>query len=89
MIRTVDFRGRRLTKAQYRAELPRAALDVTAAMNLITPILNRVAKGDENVLLDLAQEFDGIRPPSIRVPRQRIEAALAELDSQMAHPPAR
>lgn len=83
MIRTVDFRGRSLTKAQYRDELPRAALDVTAAMNLITPILHRVAKGDESVLLDLAQEFDGIRPPSIRVPRERIEAALAELDPQI------
>ncbi len=83
MIRTVDFRGRRLTKAQYRNELPRAALDVAEAMNLITPILHRVATGDESVLLDLAQEFDGVRPPSIRVPRERIETALADLDPQI------
>ena len=83
MIRTVDFRGRSLTKAQYRSELPRATLDVAEAMNLIVPILNRVANGDEGVLLDLAQEFDGVRPPSIRVPRERIEMALAELDPKI------
>jgi histidinol dehydrogenase len=83
MIRTVDFRGRSLTKAQYRNELPRATLDVAEAMNLISPILERVAKGGEGVLLDLAQEFDGVRPPSIRVPRERIEMALAELDPKI------
>jgi histidinol dehydrogenase len=83
MIRTVDFRGRSLTKAQYRNELPRATMDVAEAMNLISPILHRVAKGDESVLLDLAQEFDGVRPPSIRVPLERIEMALAELDPKI------
>jgi histidinol dehydrogenase len=80
MIRTVDFRGRRLAKAQYRNELPRATLDVAAAMILVSPILDRVANGDEAVLLDLAQEFDGVRPPSIRVPREVIKNSLAELD---------
>lgn len=80
MIRTVDFRGRSLSKAEYRTELPRAALDITQAMNLIAPILTRVSKGDENVLLDLAQEFDGVRPTSIRVPRTEIDLALAQLD---------
>ena len=80
MIRTVDFRGRSLSKAQYRAELPRASLDIAAAMNLIAPILDRVAKGDEKVLLDLAQEFDGVRPSSIRVPRAEIDLALTQLD---------
>jgi histidinol dehydrogenase len=83
MIRTVDFRGRSLTKAQYRGELPRAALDVAAAMNLISPILHRVANGNEETLLDLAQEFDGVRPPSIRVPHERIESALAELEPEI------
>jgi histidinol dehydrogenase len=83
MIRTVDFRGRRLTKAQYRSELPRATLDVAEAMNLIAPILHRVATGDESDLLDLAQEFDGVKPSSIRVPREQIAVALAELDPEI------
>ncbi len=80
MIRTVDFRGRALSKAGYQAELPRAAMDVAEAMSLISPILKRVARGRENDLLELAQEFDGVRPPSIRVPRDLIDKALADLD---------
>lgn len=83
MIRTVDFRGRSLSKAEYRNELPRATLDVAAAMALIAPILGRVEKGDEKVLLELAQEFDGVRPPSIRVPREQIDKALAQLDPKI------
>ncbi|MEK6649127.1 MAG: histidinol dehydrogenase [Actinomycetota bacterium] len=79
MIRTVDFRGRVLTKAQYKSELPRATLDVSQAMTLIAPILDRVAHGDEEDLFELAQEFDGVRPPSIRVPESALSDALANL----------
>jgi len=80
MIRTVDFRGRSLSKAQYKQELPRATLDVAEAMRLIAPILDRVARGSEADLLDLDQEFDGVRPPSIRVPVEIITQALSNLD---------
>jgi len=79
MLRTVDFRGRSLSKAGYFRELPRAVLDVAAAMELIAPILERVKDGHESDLMDLAEEFDGIRPLSIRVPREVIEQALEEL----------
>lgn len=79
MIRTVDFRGRVLTKAQYERELPRATLDVAGAMVLIAPILDRVAHGNLEDLFELAQEFDGVRPPSIRVPESALRDALANL----------
>ncbi len=79
MIRTVDLRGRVLTKAGYQSELPRAALDVAEAMRLIEPILDRVKNGNEDDLIALAQEFDGVTPPSIRVPRAALESALASL----------
>jgi len=80
MIRTVDLRGRALTKSAYQKELPRAALDVAQAMHLIEPILLRVKDGDESDLIDLAYEFDGVRPPSIRVPAIALESALNNLD---------
>lgn len=80
MIRTVDFRGRALSKAEYKSELPRAAMDVAAAMTLIAPILARVEKGNEGDLLELAEEFDGVKPTSIRVPQELLEKALRELD---------
>ena len=80
MIRTVDLRGKSLDKAGYQAELPRAKLDVAQAMTLIEPILRRVQHGTEADLIALAQEFDGVTPPSIRVPQSALDAALAELD---------
>lgn len=80
MIRTVDLRGQSLDKAGYQAELPRAQLDVAKAMTLIEPILRRVQLGTEADLIALAQEFDGVRPASIRVPQSALDAALAELD---------
>jgi histidinol dehydrogenase len=79
MIRTVDFRGLTLTKAQYQNELPRAKLNVAEAMALVAPILDRVSGGTEQDLFDLAQEFDGVRPPSIRVPERAILEALSRL----------
>ena len=80
MIRTVDLRGKTLDKAGYQAELPRAKLDVAQAMTLIEPILRRVENGTEADLIALAQEFDGVTPPSIRVPQSALDSALAQLD---------
>ena len=80
MIRTVDLRGKVLTKAGYLSELPRASLDVAEAMRLIEPILERVKNGNEADLIALAQEFDGVTPLSIRVPAAALHAALTALD---------
>ena len=80
MIRTVDLRGRALSKAQYNLELPRATLNVAEAMVLIQPILDRVKNGTEADLIALAQEFDGITPSSIRVPQLALNEALSQLD---------
>jgi len=80
MIRTVDLRGRSLSKAQYNAELPRATLNVAEAMVLIQPILERVKHGTEADLISLAQEFDGVKPTSIRVAQRELDTALAQLD---------
>lgn len=83
MIRRVDLRGQRHTKAEYQNLLPRATLDVNEAMTLIQPILSRVKDGSADDLFALAQEFDGIRPPSLRVPQSALDSALAELDPKI------
>ncbi|CAB4638747.1 unannotated protein [freshwater metagenome] len=80
MIRRVDLRGARHSKAGYQELLPRATLDVNEAMALIQPILTRVKDGTPEDLFALAQEFDGVRPPSLRVPQNALDNALAELD---------
>ena len=83
MIRSVDLRGKRLDKAGYQAELPRAKLDVAQAMALIEPILHRVQHGTERDLISLAEEFDGITPASIRVPQSELDTALEQLDPKI------
>ncbi len=83
MIRTVDLRGRSLSKFEYQSALPRAAMDVAQAMKIVEPILNRVKNGDESDLLALAQEFDGVLPQSIRVPQSALDTALAQLEPKI------
>ena len=80
MIRTIDLRGRTLSKAHYNLELPRATLNVAEAMVLIQPILDRVKNGTEADLIALAQEFDDVTPTSIRVPQIALVEALSQLD---------
>ena len=83
MIRRVDLRGVRHSKAEIQDLLPRATLDVNEAMKLIEPILSRVKNGGVEDLYSLAQEFDGVRPPSLRVPQAALDAALAELSPEI------
>lgn len=80
MLRRVDLRGKKLTKGQYQRELPRAVLDVNAAMAAIEPILERVKNGNESDLIALCEEFDRVKPASIRVPQSALDNALANLD---------
>jgi histidinol dehydrogenase len=80
MMRLVDLRGQRLSKAGYSQAIPRAALDVAEAMKLVEPVLLRVKNGNEADLIALAQEFDRVTPPSIKVPRAELTKALKELD---------
>ena len=82
-IRTVDFRGRSLSKIGYRNELPRAELDIETALLSISPILKTVKNGKESDLLDICEKFDGIRPKSIRVPIAEIDSALNSLDAEI------
>ena len=82
-IRTVDFRGRELSKIGYRNELPRAELDIEAALVSIAPILQNVKNGSETALLDLCEKFDGVRPKSIRVPIAEIKSALDSLNADV------
>ena len=83
MIRTLDLRGKSLTKAGYQRAIPRATLDIAAAMKVVEPILERVKNGDESELIKLAKEFDGVAPASIKVSQEALDKALAELDPQV------
>jgi histidinol dehydrogenase len=80
MIRTVDLRNLRLSKAGYQERLPRATLDINQAMASVEPILARVKNGTLSDLLDLSIEFDGVRPATLRVSQKDLDTSLAQLD---------
>ena len=83
MIRSLDLRGKPLSKAGYQRAIPRASLDIASAMVTIEPILQKVKSGTESDLLQLAEEFDGIRPAAIRVPQGALDKALSDLDPKI------
>lgn len=82
-MRVVDLRGRHLSKRGYQELLPRAPLDIDAALEAITPILESVKNGNEATLKDLSLRFDAVSPESLRVPANVIETALTSLEPQL------
>ncbi|MDN5790002.1 MAG: histidinol dehydrogenase [Micrococcales bacterium] len=80
MMSRLDLRGRRLDARSLRAALPRAELDVTAALDRVRPICADVEHRGAEALRELSERFDGIRPTHLRVPAQVLARALEELD---------
>ncbi|WP_223830635.1 histidinol dehydrogenase [Nocardiopsis quinghaiensis] len=77
MISRIDLRG---TQGDPRQALPRAELDVAAAVDRVRPICEDVRHRGTEALIELTERFDGVRLTDIRVPATAIEAALADLD---------
>ena len=76
----VDLRmDLRSDRGHLRSLMPRAGVDVESVLSTVKPIIDRVASGGEGALLDLCVEFDGVRPPSLRVPQEVISASLGAL----------
>jgi histidinol dehydrogenase len=80
MIRRLDLRGQPLHSRALRGVVPRAALDVEHAVEQVRPIVAQVREGGAEALLALGERFDGVRPPSIRVPAAALARALEQLD---------
>ena len=80
MLSRTDLRGRVPSPAQLRGVLPRAELDVDAAVHQVQPIVDDVRERGAEAALDYAERFDGVRPASVRVPPAELTAALSQLD---------
>ncbi|MED5814503.1 histidinol dehydrogenase [Mycolicibacterium sp. 050232] len=76
----IDLRNRALNAAQLRSALPRGGVDVDAIVPKVRPIVEAVAEHGATAALDYGHTFDGIRPDTVRVPADRLAAALADLD---------
>ncbi|MGO3797290.1 MAG: histidinol dehydrogenase [Pauljensenia sp.] len=82
-MRRIDLRGTTPSARDLRGALPRAALDITAATEVVRPIIDRVRTEGAAALYDLAERFDHVRPPSLRVPSEAIGRALDQLDPEV------
>jgi histidinol dehydrogenase len=81
MLRRLDLRAAPLPRpAVLRGLLPRAEVDVDAALEQVRPIVDAVRERGVEAALELAERFDRVRPSAIRVPAQTLAGALAALD---------
>jgi histidinol dehydrogenase len=76
----VDLRGRTPTTAQLRTALPRGGVDVDSVLHQVRPVVEAVRDRGAAAALEFGAKFDGVTPDSVRVPAQRLAAALDELD---------
>ncbi|WP_211217325.1 histidinol dehydrogenase [Aestuariimicrobium kwangyangense] len=79
-MRTLDLRDR---PADLTAVLPRAEFDVEHAVERVRPIIDAVRDEGRTALIRFSEQFDGIRPPSLRVPAEVLERCAAELDDDL------
>ncbi|MFR9675116.1 histidinol dehydrogenase [Streptomyces sp. TR06-5] len=84
MISRIDLRGSVPTGAPGSGIdpglLPRAELDVEAALETVRPLCEDVQHRGTAALIDCAQRFDGCTLDRVRVPAEALARALEELD---------
>ncbi|MEW2577580.1 histidinol dehydrogenase [Streptomyces syringium] len=78
MISRIDLRG--TASGVDRDLLPRAELDVEAALEKVRPICEDVHHRGTAALIDYAERFDGVRIDRVRVAPEEITGALQRLD---------
>ena len=82
-MRTIDLRGKRTSASELARVLPRAVIDIDAALAQVLPIIDAVATRGEAALVEFAQKFDGVDPRPIRVSTEELESALENLDANL------
>ncbi|ONK15054.1 histidinol dehydrogenase [Streptomyces sp. MP131-18] len=80
MLTRIDLRSSPGQGAIDRDLLPRAELDVEAALEKVRPICEDVRHRGTAALIDYAQRFEQVTIERTRVPAEALERALAELD---------
>ena len=66
-----------------RGLLPRARLDVEAAVEAVRPTCEAVRTRGRAAVVELTERFDGVRVDELRVPVAALTAALDELDADV------
>jgi histidinol dehydrogenase len=81
VISRIDLRGAAFPEGGIdRDLLPRAELDVEAALEKVRPICDDVRHRGTAALIEYAHRFDGVAIERVRVPAEALTRALQELD---------
>ncbi|MCO1655934.1 histidinol dehydrogenase [Pseudonocardia humida] len=81
MLRRLDLRSDPLPgTARLRGLLPRADVDVDAAVEQVRPVVDAVRERGVEAALEYGERFERVRPTAVRVPEQTLKASLAALD---------
>ncbi len=75
-MRTIDLRGRELSRAELLQLVPRAAVDTGIAVERVRPLVDAVRDRGEAALREQARDFDGVEGHVLRVPEAEIAASL-------------
>jgi histidinol dehydrogenase len=77
VLNRIDLRG---SRRDPRGLLPRAQLDVSAAVEKMRPVVAAVREHGFSAIRETTHRFDGLVIERLRVPREAIAAAADELD---------
>jgi len=83
LIRFLDLREQVISAAHIEQELPRAAMDLSTAIEVIRPLIERIRTTGASAIEEIASEIDGIDVSPIRVSEIELSTALAELDAEL------
>ena len=79
-LRVVDLRSKEFDSKAANLAVPRAAVDITKAIDQIIPLLEDVRVNGEPAVVKVTQERDGVDPRPIKVSEAELANALTDLD---------
>ncbi|PRI11983.1 histidinol dehydrogenase [Leucobacter massiliensis] len=82
-MRTIDLRGRALSRAELMDLVPRAAVSAEEAVERVRPLVADVAARGAAALREQAREFDRVEGHALRVPVEAIGASLADCPAEV------
>ncbi|SMD10337.1 histidinol dehydrogenase [Kibdelosporangium aridum] len=83
MLSRIDLRGRVPSPAELRAALPRAETDVDVVLDRVRPMVEAVHHRGVEAVMEFTEQFDGVRPATVRVPAGELAKAERELDPKV------
>ena len=79
-LRVVDLRSKEFDSKAANLAVPRAAVDITKAIDQIIPLLEDIRLNGEPAVVKVTKERDGVDPRPIKVSQEELANALSDLD---------